>query len=110
MSKTKTVTLHEPIGAIKKIVLREPKLSDLVDLGMPATWVSLAGGGGFLQEMPVLYQWIECLAADIDPDYLGALCLRDALAVRGAVLAFFFDASVPAANQFSPSDDQLRIN
>jgi hypothetical protein len=91
MPKTRTIALSEPLGAIKKIVLREPRCADLSNLGMPAVWVSLPGGG-FLQEMPVLYQWIERLA-DIDPDFLGALCLRDALAVRGAVLAFFFEAA-----------------
>jgi hypothetical protein len=64
MSKTKTIELTEPIkdhrGMIKKIVFREPRYSDFIDLGMPTTWVSLADGGGFSQETPsVLGAWIE---------------------------------------------------
>jgi len=89
----KTIDLNEPLkdhrGVIKKIVLREPKYSDFIDLGMPTTWVSLSDGGGFSQETPsVLGAWIERLA-DIDPNFLGSLCLRDTLALRGAVLGFF---------------------
>jgi hypothetical protein len=92
---SKTITLSEPLGMITKIVLRGPRYADLIVLDMPATWVELPGGGGFLQVTPaVLAAWIERLA-DIDPDYLPLLCLRDALAVRCAVLQFFIEASTP---------------
>ena len=60
MPKTKTIELTEPIGKIKEITLREPRYADLIVLDMPATWVELPGGGGFLQETPsVLGAWIE---------------------------------------------------
>jgi hypothetical protein len=118
MSKTKTIELSEPVkshrGMIKKIMLREPKYSDFIDLGMPTTWVSLADGGGFSQETPsVLGAWIERLA-DIDPNFLGSISLRDTLALRGAVLGFFIEAVTPvptadadqslASEEFSPSN------
>jgi hypothetical protein len=114
----KTVELTEPIrshrGVIKKIVLREPKYSDFIDLGMPTTWVSLADGGGFSQETPsVLGAWIERLA-DIDCNFLPQVCLRDTLALRGAVLGFFIEAVMPvptaAADQSLDLDESSLSN
>jgi hypothetical protein len=103
MSKTRTIELSEPIrdhcGQIKTIVLREPRYSDFIDIGAPATWVSL-GNGGFSQETPaVLGQWIERLA-DIDPNLLPQLSLRDTLELRAAVFEFFYEAGQmhPAAD------------
>jgi hypothetical protein len=95
MSK-RTIDLIEPIkshrGMIKKIVLREPKYSDFIDLGMPATWVSLPNGGGFLQEEPaILGRWIERLC-DVELTALELLPLRDVLAIRLAVVSFFTGA------------------
>ncbi|MGA9214808.1 MAG: hypothetical protein WBZ54_05980, partial [Methylocella sp.] len=93
---SKTVELSEPLGSIKTIVLREPRYSDLVDLQLPLTRVELANGASFLQETPsVLGQWIERLS-DIDPTLLPQLCLRDVLAIRAAILGFFFAAVAPA--------------
>jgi hypothetical protein len=94
---SKTIELTEPLkdhrGIIKKIVLREPQYSDFNDLGMPAQWVSLANGAGFLQETPaVLGQWIERLA-DVDPNCLPQLCLTDTLGLRSAVLGFFIEGA-----------------
>lgn len=96
MSKTRTIELFEPIrdhcGQITKIVLREPRYSDFIDLGMPATWVSLPNGGGFLQEEPaVLGQWIERLC-DVELTTLELLPLTDVLAIRLAVFSFFTGA------------------
>jgi Phage tail assembly chaperone proteins, E, or 41 or 14 len=108
---SKTINLSEPIkghhGMIKSVVLREPKYSDFIDLGMPTCWVSLSEGG-FSQETPsILGQWIERLA-DIDPNFLAQLCLRDTLALRGAVLSFFIEAALPLPtaddNQFLNSE------
>jgi hypothetical protein len=108
---SKTISLTEPIrghqGMIKTIMLREPRYEDFIDLGMPTTWVSLSDGG-FSQETPsILGQWIERLA-DIDPNFLSRLCLRDTLALRGGVLSFFIEAMLPLpmedGNQFSNSE------
>jgi hypothetical protein len=92
MSKTKVIELTEPIGAIKTIMLREPRCSDLTDLGMPATWVSLPGGGGFSQETPsVLGAWIErtvwqrpetWAALQLDYDMAQAMKHADRIKVR----------------------------
>jgi hypothetical protein len=95
--KTKTIELSEPVkdhrSMIKKIVLREPQFSDFITLGMPSVWVSLADGGGFS---------------------LASLCLRDTLALRGAVLGFFIEAVMPAqtadADQSLASDESLPSN
>lgn len=115
-----TVNLTQPIKGhgrqeITKIVLREPKYGDFIDLGMPTTWVSLEKGG-FSSETPqLLGQWIERLA-DIDPNFLAQLSLRDTLALRGAVLNFFIEAAFPAEelstqssdlDDFSPSSSSL---
>ena len=104
MAKPKVIDLHEPIGEIVKITIREPTGADLKDIGMPGVWVTVPGGG-FFQEMPAVYQWVERLA-DVDPDCLGKLCLRDAIAVRAVVLQFFFDATAPlmaGTSEESPS-------
>jgi hypothetical protein len=106
----KTIELSEPVkshrGLIKQIRLREPRYGDFMQIGMPTTWVSLADGGGFSQETPsILGAWIERLA-DVDPNFLPQVCLRDTLALRGAVLGFFIEAvmPVPTADEDQSSD------
>lgn len=114
---SKTIYLTEPIkghgGMIASVTLREPKYADFIDLGMPTTWVSLSEGG-FSQETPsILGQWIERLA-DIDPNFLSQLRLRGTLALRGAVLSFFIEATLPLPmegdNQFSISEQSSPSN
>jgi hypothetical protein len=108
MPKMKMIELSEPLGVIRTITLREPKYNDLIELDLPGAWVELPGGAGFFQVTPsVLAQWISRLS-DIDTDFLGSLCLRDALALRSAVLGFFIEASapVPAADAALVSSEE----
>lgn len=91
----KTIELSQPIKShrgelIKKIVLREPRYRDLMDLGMPSTWVAVPGGGGFEQEsFTALEEWVNRLV-DMDVNLLELLTLKDSLALRAAVRDFFF--------------------
>jgi aspartate/methionine/tyrosine aminotransferase len=63
-----------------------------MDLGFPVTYVSVKDGGGFQQETPsVIKEWVERLA-DIDPNLLMSLNIRDTLALRDAVIDFFSEA------------------
>jgi hypothetical protein len=111
--KTRTIELSEPIGAVTKITLREPRYADFVELGPPAQWVSLSNGAGFLQETPaILGQWIERLMLDVDPASLQDMSLRDTLAIRAAVFEFFYIAAAPPplASDEAASINNFRIN
>ncbi|MGB6177198.1 MAG: hypothetical protein WBF43_12880 [Methylocella sp.] len=102
--QSKTIQLAEALGTVERIVLRAPRYADLADLGLPVTRVELAENASFLQETPsILASWIERLS-DIDPKLLPQLCLRDTLALRGAVLGFFIEAvtQVPTADAVKP--------
>jgi hypothetical protein len=104
---SKTVPLSSPIkwhrGAISEITLREPKYRDFMTLGLPSTWVNVAGGSGFEQEnVQALAEWIERLA-DCDPNALELLSLQDTLALRGAVRDFFTESAAQMVSK--PSTD-----
>lgn len=100
----RTIMLSSPIEipgqpAIRTIKLRAPRFGDYMAIGMPFTWVEV-GSGGYQQETPEMVQdWIERLA-DIDPNLLSMLGLRDTLALKGAIADFFREALAPA---LSPS-------
>jgi hypothetical protein len=75
---------------ITKIVLREPRYRDLMDLGVPSTWVAVPGGGGFEQEsFTALEEWVNRLVVEMDVNFLELLSLKDSLALRAAVRDFF---------------------
>ncbi|QGM97799.1 phage tail assembly protein [Methylocystis parvus] len=99
------VTLSEPIeipgqATIRTIGLRVPRFADYMSIGMPFTWVEV-GTGGYQQETPELLQaWIERLA-DIDPNFLALLGLRDTLELKGAIADFFREALAPAPSPSS---------
>jgi hypothetical protein len=95
MPKTKIVELSEPIGSLRVIVLREPRFSDFLMLGAPATWVQLPGGGGFLQDNPSVIAAFAERLSDIDPSVIPMLSLRDGLAIRALIIGFFIEAATP---------------
>jgi hypothetical protein len=104
----KTIELSQPIkghrGPVTKITLREPRYRDLMDLGMPSTWVAVPGGGGFEQEsFTALEEWVNRLVVDMDVNFLELLSLKDSLALRAAVRDFFFDAA--GVTELKPSTD-----
>jgi hypothetical protein len=95
MAESKAVTLAKPIvikgrQPITEITLREPTFSDLMDFGEPETLIGLnEGAAGYFQEdIGVIRKYAERLA-DIDPNYLAMLGLRDALQVKRVIVGFF---------------------
>ena len=93
---------------ITKIVLREPRYRDLMDLGVPSTWVAVPGGGGFEQEsFTALEEWVNRLVVEMDVNFLELLSLKDALALRAAVRDFFFAAA--GATESKPSTDLSEV-
>jgi hypothetical protein len=100
-----TTPIRDHRGLIRQIELREPRFVDFTDIGPPATWISLQGGG-FLQENPsALVRWIERLAG-IDPLFIEAMSLHDGLVLRAAILALF-QAEIPPADETAslPEDE-----
>lgn len=106
MALNKVVQLSSPIkwhrGLITQITLREAKYRDFMDLGLPTTWVVVAGGGFEQENVQALAEWIERLA-DIEVNALELLSLKDTLALRGAVRDFFIGS--PDKTESPPSTD-----
>jgi hypothetical protein len=112
---TKTIKLSAPIQvpgqpAITAIRLREPTYQDFIVCGMPVTWASLSDGGFESVSEVIIDQYIERLA-DIDPNILGSIGLRDTLAIRGEILSFFREAlaplPAPKQSEASPAPSSL---
>lgn len=103
-------TYEGPNGTrFSRVTMNEPTFRDYTDLGNPTTFVAVAGGGGFEQEVPsVIRDWIERLY-DGDPNFLYQLSLVDSLKLRDAVIDFFRVArGLPEmATTFAPSDESL---
>lgn len=109
----KTIPLSVPIDGpngvkITSVTLRDPIYADLFDLGAPSTFVYVKGGGGGFEQVTdsVVQSWIERLY-DGDSNFLHFLALRDALALREAVLDFFREATATPKQekQSTPSPD-----
>jgi len=108
----KTIQLSSPIAGpngvkITSITLRDPIYGELFEIGAPSTYVYVKGGGAFEQIADSVVQaWIEKLA-DCDPNFMEFLNLRDAMALREAVLDFFQEAMAPLKqqNQSTPSPE-----
>lgn len=87
------------------VALRDPRYSDYMELGPPLMWIAVGGaGGGYNEEIPEkMREWVERLA-DIDPNFLMTLSLRDTLALRDAVVRFFLLARMDKTTS-APSTD-----
>ena len=101
MAKEKRVPLSEPLEGhgdqkFTEAVLREPTLADLEDLGEPSVLARNADDTFYAVENdPAIKAYIERLTLEPPHAILRTACLRDALAIKGAVLGFFNAARAP---------------
>lgn len=110
----KVVPLSKPItghkGPVSQVTLRDPVFRDLLAVGAePETIVYTGGGAFFVQEnLEAIEKYLDRLIVETDvAAQIGSLDLRDAIAVRKAVVDFFREASGSASkptNSSSPSD------
>lgn len=97
----KTVKLSQSYTAHGKsfdtVVLREPKMKDLLALGEPWEAVSSADGNRVpVEHLDRVEAYINRLAVEPTADHLTELGLADALAVKAALGDFFIEASKPS--------------
>jgi hypothetical protein len=114
------IELSEPItghgGLVTEIVLRAPTWRELALYGEPFNLISSAAGNGEapqytrVDNQMAINRYIEALlkpaeapAAKIDYGLLNQLCLRDALALKDAVLGFFYAARSTTSSAASNS-------
>ncbi len=94
----KTITLSTPItihgGSTKQVIVSEPKGKDYIELGHPTTLVRTKHGMAEVQNDDVIAAYIN-RCVDVDPLLLiQQASLRDAIAIKGAVLDFFIIAQM----------------
>jgi Phage tail assembly chaperone proteins, E, or 41 or 14 len=91
--KSITITLAEPItghgGPIRTITLRPPTGGDYMSLGEPYTTVRSDDGRGHAVAVESVIAEYMRRCADIDPLLLDTVTLKDARALRDAVVGFF---------------------
>jgi len=91
-----TVKLLKPIqmprGPVSELTFREPTYADYMVLGDPFTWVEVAGGGSYLQEMPAVIDKYARKLVKEDENLMDDLPLPTAMAIRDVILGFFRDA------------------
>ena len=98
MAKTVTVELSEPLighkGPIQVIVLREPKAAEYWEYGEPTRLAYTNGFGVKIENDEAIKAYIEAVVTEPkDPLLLGQLNLKDARAVKKALLGFFTEKS-----------------
>lgn len=111
MAKLKEIPLSEPIaghsGPIAKVVLREPTLADVMEIGEPQVIGRTADGTLYaVEHVGSIKAYLERCVQSPDALLLGQLCLADALAVKDALIGFFSTArlaSLPASPTSSSS-------
>ncbi|MGD0024507.1 MAG: hypothetical protein ABSC37_07750 [Xanthobacteraceae bacterium] len=103
-----TIELLDPIkghnGLISQVVLREPSLRDLFDLGEPQILGFGGTGKGIAGQIPFLVEDNKAIGAyferlvqpPADPLLLGNCSLRDAMKIKAAIVGFFTEARVPS--------------
>jgi hypothetical protein len=89
----KTITLSRPIttheGQVSTITVREPKGKDFFELGDPTTLVRTQHGLAEIRNDGVIEAYINRCVSVEAALLANQLNLRDAMAVRDAVLDFF---------------------
>lgn len=105
----KSIILSTPItvhgGVTGKVTVREPKGKDYIELGHPTTLVRTRHGMAEVQNDDVIAAYIN-RCVDVDPLLLlQQASLKDAMAIKDAVLDFFIAAQMkpsgPSANTLS---------
>jgi hypothetical protein len=91
------IKLAKPIEGhdvkITEIEMREPNGRDFFELGEPIAWAQNKAGLAFTADKEeVILAYAERLLVGVDPLLLGQLSLKDAIAVRNAVVDFFVAA------------------
>lgn len=98
MAATRSVTLTSPkFGevTIPQLVFREPKMSDLIANGEPYIPTRSPDGATIVVENMAAIAGLasDCLIEPFGrPAVIDQLALRDALAVKDAIVGFFTDA------------------
>ncbi len=98
MARTQTVILSSPqIGevTIEKLIFREPKMSDIIANGEPYIPTRSPNGATIVVENMAAIAGLasDCLIEPFGrPAIIEQLALRDALAVKDAIIGFFTDA------------------
>lgn len=93
----KTITLSQPLdagdGKITSVTLRDPTFKDFMELGETHVFARNKDGTIYTAEsIDTIRGYIERLC-DCDPLLLSHLGLKDARALKGAVLDFFEQSS-----------------
>jgi hypothetical protein len=116
MAETKTLKLQHPIEGLNRekiteIVFREPKFHEYMNFGEVETLVGIPdSNAGFYQEdLDAIRKYMEAMA-DIDPNLLIRLGLRDAVAAKRIVLSFFRDAIREETEVKAGSSSESREN
>jgi hypothetical protein len=77
---------------VTKIVLHEPTATDFFNLGSPQTWVRASGGMALVDNDTAIKQYTERMIVEPDPLLaMRHMGLKNAIAVKAAVLGFFKD-------------------
>ena len=97
MANEKRVPLSEPIDAhgkqITEAVVREPTYADLMQFGEPSVVARNPDGTIYAVENDAaIRQYLDRCVVEPDPSLLRAVPLRDAIAIKAALIGFFTDA------------------
>lgn len=91
--KTIEVALSEPItghGQVTKVILKVPRAGDYFALGEPIAYAKKGDGTMFaVENIDVLKGYIDRLLVQPDALVFEGISLKDAFAVKEAVLGFF---------------------
>ncbi|MGD0333920.1 MAG: hypothetical protein ABSA90_11785 [Xanthobacteraceae bacterium] len=92
--KTIEVALSEPItghgGAVAKVILKVPRAGDYFTLGEPIAYARKGDGTMFaVENIDVVKGYIDRLLVQPDALVFDGISLKDALAIKEAVLGFF---------------------
>lgn len=104
-----TIKLGKPVKAhgedITELVLREPDVSDTLDLGMPFAIDASGDSSEIVFRTPVIARYAVRLAG-VPMGTIKSLSINDWLAVQGAVQGFF-GRSDDAASNSSPTEPSM---
>ncbi|TBW33354.1 hypothetical protein EYW49_20560 [Siculibacillus lacustris] len=98
-----TIDLETPIAIgedkkIARVVLREPRMRELLAFGKPFRWVTMAGKPQYVEDDDAIKAYLEKLVEEPDiPTLLGNVSLADGLRIREAFLGFFAKSEATAA-------------
>lgn len=99
MSKTVTIPLSEPITEHRKtyteIVVREPTWADIIGVGAPYTIHRDREDKAFLvYDETAIAHYVEACVVEPSTILMDKVGMREALAVREAIVGFFLAAAV----------------